>query len=334
MLFTRCTLYAAFFLVFASVVHAGDRLAIGLECRMEMFQNGKQIGVGQDVFASEKGFTRIRRARWMHYTLSTPLPPYTNYSDVEEITVSSDDLSGWLVASLKPPRIEGWVDLSNPPDVRNEAKLTVLVQPIERAEVARPPIAYLLPPTEWPELDLAGNAFNWPAAGEMVELSPKVTARFLPGLGSFERRVELVHFFDDGLEQADEKPRRRVTFSWDEGNLETIESIAEFTDSTGEAMSYRTNWTIQKQFAGERLPATWKKFSTRIPNGAPVVLMETQQIEAEWRDGDIVRIYDSGVVKKLGSVSMAKQTSWWPVGLGVAALGFIALWYWFGRAKV
>jgi hypothetical protein len=67
--------------------------------------------------------------------------------------------------------------------------------------------------------------------------------------------------------------------------------------------SGRRSRILYKQIAR---PARNEAFQmvTTIPNGQPVILMDSQQIKAEWRQGKIVRIYDGHVVKELASVQM------------------------------
>jgi len=48
---------------------------------------------------------------------------------------------------------------------------------------------------------------------------------------------------------------------------------------------------------------------SQIPDYAPVILMDSQQIQAYWKDGRIFKKYSSGEVEALASVTMASNHS-------------------------
>jgi hypothetical protein len=73
---------------------------------------------------------------------------------------------------------------------------------------------------------------------------------------------------------------------------------------------------------------------TQIPNGTPVVLMDSQQIKAEWRDGKVVRVYDGEAVKELATVRMAPAgPNWvrWSVLAALTVGGGLFAWKRWGR---
>ena len=63
--------------------------------------------------------------------------------------------------------------------------------------------------------------------------------------------------------------------------------------------------------------------------GQSVVLMDNQQIEAQWRDGQVVRAYDETVVQTLATVQPPAGRAYlvWLYAGGVVLLGALAFWY-------
>jgi hypothetical protein len=78
-------------------------------------------------------------------------------------------------------------------------------------------------------------------------------------------------------------------------------------------------------------PAVRKvQVQARIKDGTRVILMENQQLKAEWRDGKIVRVYDGEAVKELATVKMAPARMGLGRMLGLTALVAVAtagLWW-------
>jgi len=69
-----------------------------------------------------------------------------------------------------------------------------------------------------------------------------------------------------------------------------------------------------------------------IPDGTKVTLMNSQQLQAEWRDGKVVRVYEGQAIKELATVQMAApQPSRWRWYLVAACLSGTAggcWWLW------
>lgn len=96
--------------------------------------------------------------------------------------------------------------------------------------------------------------------------------------------------------------------------------------------------SVARYFDVER-PATDAAFQlqTQIKNGTPVVLIDNQQIKAEWHDGKVVRMYDGSAVKELASVEMKPAR----FGVGrmlsiaapVAIVVGVGYWSWKRRKK-
>ena len=69
-------------------------------------------------------------------------------------------------------------------------------------------------------------------------------------------------------------------------------------------------------------------FTMKYPpnNGIEVVLMDEQQIDAQWQDGKIVRVFDGGIAEELASARFRSPSSrigrWLPfIGIAIVSLG-------------
>lgn len=120
-----------------------------------------------------------------------------------------------------------------------------------------------------------------------------------------------------------------VTADWSEFSIRT-ESIS---TSAGGGRGGFGNLT---HYQAVQRPADPESFlvTTPIENGTPVLLMDSQQLKAEWRDGKIMRVYDGEVVQELAEVQMAPPQSRVPriVLLIFAALGVIAAGWFLRKA--
>jgi hypothetical protein len=80
-----------------------------------------------------------------------------------------------------------------------------------------------------------------------------------------------------------------------------------------------------EHFSNVVRPAPEEAFRLEIPieNGTPVTLQNSRQLQAEWRDGKVVRVYDGEAVKELATVAMKPpERTLWPEIL-VMTLGCI-----------
>ena len=120
-----------------------------------------------------------------------------------------------------------------------------------------------------------------------------------------------------------------VTADWSEFSIRT-ESTSTSAGGTRGGFGNLTHYQAVQR------PADPDSFRVTSPieNGTPVLLMDSQQLKAEWQDGKIVRVYDGAVVEELAEVQMAPPQSSVPriVAGIVAALGVIAAGWFLRKA--
>ncbi len=121
----------------------------------------------------------------------------------------------------------------------------------------------------------------------------------------------------------------------------TLEAVnpdwTEFTIRSVARSTYRGEGQIGRgvvtRYGNIQRPATKTalQVESAIKNGSPVVLMDNQQIKAEWHDGKVVRMYDGEAVKELASVEMKPARFGTGRILAVAGLlagAVVGLWRW------
>jgi hypothetical protein len=122
----------------------------------------------------------------------------------------------------------------------------------------------------------------------------------------------------------DDVQSRKVIYTaeWNHDEMIRLFWETQVTYSSGEVLGRRGEFTVEDFHFG---PGTARlELVSIIPSGTQVTMMGAPQIRAEWRDGEIVRVYASGEIASLKSLKMASSGSAWlvwstmiVVGLGV-----------------
>lgn len=118
---------------------------------------------------------------------------------------------------------------------------------------------------------------------------------------------------------------------WDGDRLARLVSSTSRESPTGEKGGRKDDWLIEK--------AIFKKgegqfnMQMRIPNNTPVFLAQSPQLKAEWRDGEVVKVYASGDVASLKKLKFANKPFNWTFWLSIAAVAVLGALSWFMLRK-
>ena len=118
---------------------------------------------------------------------------------------------------------------------------------------------------------------------------------------------------------------------WDGKRLVRLVTSTASESPSGEKGGRTDDWLIEQSYFGEG--AGQFAMQIRIPNRTNVFLTQSPQLKAEWRDGEIVKVYASGDIESLKKISFANKpfnvTFWLTIAV-VAVLGGAC---WLGMRK-
>jgi hypothetical protein len=111
---------------------------------------------------------------------------------------------------------------------------------------------------------------------------------------------------------------------WERDRLISLTDETQRKQPTGELSGFRVELAVESAKFGEGVAQMG--LQSKIPDGTPVHLKGSPQIQLEWRDGEIIRVYDSGMVESLRKIEMQSEGSSWVFWVGslVVALGVVA----------
>jgi hypothetical protein len=118
---------------------------------------------------------------------------------------------------------------------------------------------------------------------------------------------------------------------WDRDRLARIVLSTIHESPTGEKGGRKDNWVIEKAFF-KRGEGQFN-MQMRIPNNTPVFLTQSPQLKAEWRDGEVVKVYASGDVASLKNLKFANKPFNWTFWLSMAAVAVLGAFGWFMLRK-
>lgn len=123
------------------------------------------------------------------------------------------------------------------------------------------------------------------------------------------------------------------TCNWKDDSLKSCEFTLSVLEPSGKRGSRSLALDVAS-FDLRRSGIIQPNLQTPISNETPVYLVDGPQVQAVWRDGDIVKLYDSGSAERLATVEFERTKRTWPwilLGLSIAAVVAVVIRYTLGK---
>lgn len=100
------------------------------------------------------------------------------------------------------------------------------------------------------------------------------------------------------------------SFEWQGADLAEIRYVDISKKNADVVSNYESVLKVALFESGDRGEVQKPQRTIVPPDGTPIAIEGERQISAQWRAGEIVRVYDSGVVERLGGASFDAQARW------------------------